>query len=416
MELRVRFSSIAAVILLTACTTTTAPTATPPAATPASELARFIDEATAQSPFDRAIWGIHVEEDDGTVLYSRNARTLLQPASNRKLFAAATIANCLGVDTRLSTELFLDDGELVVRGDGDPSLGSWRYAREDDFDAVAKALEARGITRVRNVVADVSLFADRVTIPGSWKVGNLPSDYAAPVDALAWGENEVPTDRSVPDAALHAAGALRSALFNRGIAADGVRVETAPRQWREPIATLPSPFVGHLLATVLKNSHNLYTEMLFKRASRGTYAGSFALERQLLVNEIGAQGVDFRFVDGSGLSPDDLVAPAATIAMLRWMNHPARRPLWWSLLATPNQEGTLRRRVIALEQRLRGKTGTIAGVAALSGVIAMPNDRWRYFVVVVNHHAGDGDDAVKIIDSIVTRIAGAVSSTGPAPR
>jgi D-alanyl-D-alanine carboxypeptidase len=144
VELRVRLFAIAAVILLTACTTTTPPTTTP---APANDLARFIDEATARSPFDRAIWGIHIEDDDGTVLYSRNAHSLLQPASNRKLFAAATIANCLGVDTRLTTEVFLDEGDVIVRGDGDPSLGSWRFAREDDFDGIAKVLESRGVTR-----------------------------------------------------------------------------------------------------------------------------------------------------------------------------------------------------------------------------------------------------------------------------
>ena len=49
--------------------------------------------------------------------------------------------------------------------------------------AAADLLVRRGVTRVRDVVADVSAF-DRVTIPGSWKVGNLGSDYSAPVDAI----------------------------------------------------------------------------------------------------------------------------------------------------------------------------------------------------------------------------------------
>jgi len=91
--------------------------------------------------------------------------------------------------------------------------------------------------------------------------------------------------------------------------------------------------------------------------------------------------------------------------MLRWMNDPVRRGYWWSTLAQPNNEGTLRRRLTPYEQRLRGKTGTINGVAALSGILAMPDGRSRYFVVVVNHHPGDGDGAVKIIDEVVDVIA-----------
>jgi hypothetical protein len=75
---------------------------------------------------------------------------------------------------------------------------------------------------------------------------------------------------------------------------------------------------------------------------------------------------DFSFADGSGLSPDDLVTPRAIVKMLRWMNDPVRRGYWWATLAQPANEGTLRRRLVTLEHRLRGKTGTINGVNALS--------------------------------------------------
>ena len=356
-------------------------------------------------PFHHAIWAIHVEDDDGRVLYSQNAHTLMMPASNRKLFASATIANCLGIDRQLETTVWRDCEDLILKGDGDPSLGSWRYARENDFDDVAKLVASRGVKQIKDVVADVSLFSDRITIPASWKVGNLESDYAAPVDAIAWGENELPGDRAAQDAALHAANSLRAALESRGVGVQGVRVNTEPKAWSEKIATLPSPFVGELLRTVLKNSHNLYTEMLLKRASGGTYAGSFAIEEQFARNEARIDPEEIRFVDGSGLSPDDLVAPAATVRMLRWMNDPSRRAFWWATLAQPNNEGTLRRRLVAFEDRLRGKTGTINGVNALSGILAMPNGRFRYFSIVVNHHAGDGDEAVKLIDAMVERIS-----------
>ena len=93
------------------------------------------------------------------------------------------------------------------------------------------------------------------------------------------------------------------------------------------------------------------------------------------------------------------------IAMLRWMNDPSRRGYWWSTLAQPANEGTLRRRLVTLEHRLRGKTGTINGVAALSGIIAMPDGRYRYFSMAANHHTVDGDEVVKVIDSIVARAA-----------
>jgi D-alanyl-D-alanine carboxypeptidase/D-alanyl-D-alanine-endopeptidase (penicillin-binding protein 4) len=198
---------------------------------------------------------------------------------------------------------------------------------------------------------------------------------------------------------------LRDALAQAGIQIAGVpRVNTEPHTWSERVATIPSPFIGQLLGTMLKNSHNLYAEMLLKRTTNGTYDGAFQTERAFLTS-LGIDGQSFHFVDGSGLAPDDLVTPEATIRLLRWMNDPSRRAFWWSTLAQPNNDGTLRRRLPSLEQRFRGKTGTINGVAALSGILRMPDGHFRYFAAVVNHHGGDGDEAVKIIDEIVERIA-----------
>jgi D-alanyl-D-alanine carboxypeptidase len=292
----------------------------------------------------------------------------------------------------------------VIRGDGDPSLGSWRFERDGDFDRLAETLRARGIASVRDVVVDVSAF-DRTTIPGGWKHGNLGSDYAAPVDAITWGESELPGDRAAEDAALYAGNTLRDTLYLHGITASGVRVNTEPRSWGAAIADLPSPFVAQLLQPMMKNSHNLYAEMLLKRSADGTYPGAFARERMFLTSEARLDGSAFQFVDGSGLAPDDLMTARAAIGILRWMNEPSRRAFWWATLAQPNNEGTLRRRLVALESRVRAKTGTINGVAALSGIIAMFGGRFRYFSIAVNHHTGEGSDAVQIIDALVARFA-----------
>ena len=355
-------------------------------------------------PFQRAFWAVHIEEDDGTILYSQNADKLMIPASNRKLSASATVATCLGFDTRLSTEIWRDAEDLVVIGNGDPTLGSWRYERDDDFLHAAAALRARGLTRVRDVVIDVSRF-DRITVPGSWEHGYLDEPYAAPVDAIAWNENGE-LGKAIRDPAARAARAMIDALVVNDIEVTGVyRLQTEPRAWAEKLFDIPSPTVAMMLTTVLKNSHNLYTEMLFKRAGGGTYANAFATDRAFLTSEVGLEGNSFRFADGSGLSADNLTTAKATIRLLRWMNEPARRGMWWALLSQPATPGTLRQRLVTLTERVRGKTGTIGGVNALSGIIAMPDGRYRYFSIMVNHHAGDGDEAVKIIDRIVGRFA-----------
>ena len=371
-------------------------------------LADFIDHAVATPPYDHAIWGIVVEEEDGTRLYARNADTLLMSASNRKLFAASTVVECLGADHQFATELWFDGNDVVLKGDGDPAFGGRYYDPPSlALQPFVDALRRRGIRRVRNVIADVSRF-DRGTIPGSWKLGNLPYSYAAPVDAITYEENVGPGEITTVEPGLFAADALRQALTFAGIRVDGaLRLNVTPRAWRERVASVPSPFVRQILTTVLKNSHNLYTEVLFKdlSAAPASYGESLAIERRFLTDEVGLKDDEFRFVDGCGLSTDDLVTPAALIRIVRWMNAPARRATFLPLMAETGGEGTLRNRNKALGDRVHAKTGTINGVNALSGVLAMPDGRSRYFSIVLNHHLADGDDANKVIDSIVAAIA-----------
>lgn len=399
---RVRALPLIALLLAPAC-------ATAPVRQKAWPLATTIDRLIAAPPFGNAIWGIEVEDESGSVLYAHNGHTLLMPASNRKLFSAATDANCIGLDARLTTELWLDGSDLIIRGDGDPSFGSDRHA-SPGFAPFVEALRARGVTSLRDVVADVSRF-DGVTIPGSWKVGNLPSNYSAPVDALAFEENAIGDD-SVPDAAIWTATRFREALVDAGIRVTGAihvasRIGSAPSTPRgERIAAIQSPMIAQLLASVLKNSQNLYAEMLFKRSSAsGAYDESQWLERRFAIDEAGVAANEFRLLDGCGLSPDDLVTPAAIVKVLRWMNAPGRRGVWWMTLAQPGGEGTLRRRLTNLPDRLRGKTGTINGVNALSGIIAGQKGGYRYFSVIVNHHIADSSDATRVLDAIVQQIA-----------
>src|SRR5438128_6715521 len=216
-----------------------------------------IDRAAAVPELRGAIWGIDVEDDSGRVLYQRNGHTLLMPASNRKLFAASTAINCFGLDHRFATELWLDGSNVVIRGTGDPSLGGrWTFDRDAVFATFIAALRARGVQSVDDVIGDPSAF-DRDTIPESWKFGNLGSDYAAPVDALAYNENSV-DGMAVVDPPLYAAQAFRDSLHNAGIEVRGnTWVSTIPRTWKERVAVIESPFLSQLVATMLKVSQNL---------------------------------------------------------------------------------------------------------------------------------------------------------------
>ena len=193
------------------------------------------------------------------------------------------------------------------------------------------------------------------------------------------------------------------ALRRAGIRVRGaVRVNANARTWHERIAAIESPPLFELLAIVLKPSQNLYAETLYKDLS-GSYAASEEIERRFLTGEVGIDDAEFRFQDGSGLSSHDLVAPAAIVKLLRWIDDPSRRGAWWQILATPGEEGTLRRRLLPLASRLRGKTGSISGVNSLSGIVRGAGGGTRYFSIVLNHHTGG--ESLKTIDEMATAIA-----------
>jgi D-alanyl-D-alanine carboxypeptidase/D-alanyl-D-alanine-endopeptidase (penicillin-binding protein 4) len=178
----------------------------------------------------------------------------------------------------------------------------------------------------------------------------------------------------------------------------------------EKIAAIPSPFVEQLLITVLKNSQNLYAEMLYKRTAAGEKPASYQLAREIetsfLTTEVGIDPNEFRFVDGSGLAPDDLATPAAVVRILRWMNVKERRSIWWwTVLAQPGGEGTLRRRLMSLGERVRAKTGTVAGVNSIAGIVSGRSGGFRYFSISWNHHIGTSSTATSLLDTIVEAVA-----------
>jgi len=286
-------------------------------------------------------WGVMVVSlTRGDTLYAFNPDDGLQPASNMKLFTSALVLDQLGPDHQFSTDVLRDGtlssdgalrGNLVIRGDGDPSLSARFFqGNARAMDALAQLVAAAGVKRVTgNLIADASAF-DPERIPEGWKSRYLSAGYAARVSALSLNENLVTlvvragsgtsgatvsfdpaTDlplavgvrtvngsgarvivhttsagvvevrgwigRStgerryqmvVEDPTAYAAGAFRRALQSRGISVAGkTQYATTPGSATK-IASLQSPPLTRLLAAMNGESINHYAELLFRDAAR----------------------------------------------------------------------------------------------------------------------------------------------------
>jgi D-alanyl-D-alanine carboxypeptidase/D-alanyl-D-alanine-endopeptidase (penicillin-binding protein 4) len=135
--------------------------------------------------------------DSGRVLFSRNARTLMMPASNMKILTLAAAAEALGWDYRFKTTLETSaaigngtlEGDLFVRGTGDPTINARNGRAAAIFDEWAAALKSAGITRINGgIVGDATAFDERRLGQG-WSWDYLEAGYAAPVGALELNEN-----------------------------------------------------------------------------------------------------------------------------------------------------------------------------------------------------------------------------------
>jgi len=139
----------------------------------------------------------------------------------------------------------------------------------------------------------------------------------------------------------------------------------------ERVFQVLSPSMDQLLRRMVKTSDNFYAEMLLKRlGATETGVGSAEAGIEAIRNFAARAGVDidFRQVDGSGLSRQDVVAPHHLIQLLMAMDkHPARER-FWSFLPVAGVDGTLKNRMTGTpaENNVRAKTGGEFGLVGMT--------------------------------------------------
>ncbi len=164
------------------------------------ELQGAIDLAVAESDMPNSWWTILVRDaETGWPLYEKDTGRSFIPASNTKLYTAASALDVLGPDFRYETSIWTDGvvvngllaGNLIVRGSGDPVIGG-RFNDGDlteTFRAWADSLKARGIHRIEgDIVGDDDVF-DNVSLGYGWQWDDLSFGYAAEISGLSFNDN-----------------------------------------------------------------------------------------------------------------------------------------------------------------------------------------------------------------------------------
>ena len=461
----------------------------------------------AQNPLDaildarpNAWWGVMVVDvASGDTLFMRNAERSFMPASVTKLYTTSAVLDQLGPNYRYVTQLYMEgslnghvlNGNLIVRGSGDPSTGAPDSNSMDLFHVFADSLSKLGIHEIHgNIIGDDNIFDD-VPLGADWSWEDLTFGYAAQISGLTFHDaivdlhayptslgqkgnltvtpelqsylnidnqtqtiprgkslveghirfpesnriivsSEVPLGRSDPEAiaihnpTLYFVHAFNSVLASRNIHVHGqlLDIDDVSKDFTysetQIVASHTSPPISELIATVNKESHNLYAEHLLKTLGQKYpnpdeefEPGSAAMGIASSMRTYARADIDserIQLVDGSGLSRKNLVTPAMTIKLLRYMAaHPAPE-VWDSFLASlaiAGQDGTLEYRFIGNSPgygRVRAKTGTLGNVSSLAGYIMPPNGSLLAFVIFANHYQGRAAVIREIQDSFVNML------------
>lgn len=370
-----------------------------------------------------------VVEQDGRIIYSKNADDSLAPASTLKLATALAAMDILGPDARFTTRFVADknpkngviDGDLYVVGGGDPLFATAGYKTVfddpdqfyEDLFALATTLSDAGIREITGgIVGDESRY-DTVRWVPSWPTRYQVGGTVAPLSALVVNDgstgysdtpNDATTNRKAGDSALLFAQTLRTVLTSRGIKVGGTAsTGRAPAEGRE-VASFDSVPMVEVLSEMLTNSDNTTAELVTKEIGlAATGQGTTTAGVEAIKDSLRAQGFDLQglvMLDGSGLDTGDRLSCSLAIALLKAAV--ADQDLAGSL-PVGGRTGTLRKRMLASAStgRVRAKTGTLNSVNALTGFAETPPGNRLTFALI---HNGNDIRTTGVADGFTDRL------------
>ena len=336
------------------------------------------------------------------VLYEMNPDLPVAPASLTKLFTAAAALDTIGQDASFRTSVKALDvvggvvsGDMWLVGGGDPVLGTDAWAAQlpadkaphTSLDGLADSVVAAGVRRVEGRILGDESRLDNDRYVDSWPDRLIGDGEAGPLSALTvndgfrtWGHPGVP----FTDPPAEAAALFEGLLEARGVEVTGGATSGEAPAAAVEVAGVDSPRLGELVHAMLRDSDNGTAELLVKEVGRrrlgegSTAAGTRAIAEH--VETIGVPVADILLADGSGLSEAARLTCRAVTTLLdvQWGSLDGR-------LAVAGRDGTLARRFLTTPAagRLRAKTGSLEGVAALAGYADGPTGLRLSFAYIV---------------------------------
>ena len=147
-----------------------------------------------------------INSKTGQVVFDSNNQIGMPTASTLKVITSITALDLLGPDFTFQTNLFYTgeidslgtlNGNIIIEGEGDPTLGSDRYPDTKPAILLSKwrdAIKQAGIKTINGkIIADDKLF-NGYDVPRTWMWTDIGNYYGAGVSSLNWKENKLGID------------------------------------------------------------------------------------------------------------------------------------------------------------------------------------------------------------------------------
>lgn len=200
---------------------------------------------------------------------------------------------------------------------------------------------------------------------------------------------------------------LKKSISAAGIKYSGqIKIAPVPGS-AKLIAKHSSDTLENLVAYTLKNSNNLYSELIFKAAA--AHQTKQQGTTQKAVDMLKKYYADIKttekliIVDACGISRNDLITADWATDALNKIYKDKDFDKFAILLPKP-MEGTLRDRLINISLRLRAKTGTASGISSISGYIDTKNNKKYSFAIFIQNHNEPVENVKKFEDEIINEI------------
>jgi D-alanyl-D-alanine carboxypeptidase/D-alanyl-D-alanine-endopeptidase (penicillin-binding protein 4) len=405
----------------------------------ASGLRSALASPLSAAALGRQVSAVVADPATGRVLLSEDGSRLSTPASTTKLVTSAAALAVLGANATFTTRVVhgATPDDIILVGGGDPTLAVNSFPAQDYpkpatlaslAAATARALKSEGRTTV-SVGYDASLYTGPALAPG-WPGNYVTTGNVTPIVSLEVDQGRLTTAGTPEDSddpynlrprTTDPAG-MAAASFTTLLTADGIHVTGAPVAQAAPvhapgIASVSSPPLSAIVEQMLEESNNVIAENLARQVAVATgQPASFSGAAAAVISELRRLGVSsgLHLVDGSGLSPQDAIAPATLVKVLELATAGSRVRALLSGLPVAGFSGTLSAGQSVFSGiggaalgSVRAKTGNLGTVTDLAGLVTDKNGRTLVFAFMADQipAAGMLQAAANAIDEAAVALA-----------